>query len=401
MLHRINRYKLANHVCCVVKYKADTRYDDTKVATHDLHLHDAMSTFLIGDIWDELLKAHVIGIDEGQFFDDIVEYAEKLANLGKIVIIAALDGDFNRKRFKNNSLDLCAMAEYITKLTAVCTHCGEDAAFTFRKSSSLKQEVIGGQEIYSAFCRNCYLLASKDSNFTKSDRICCGRIELILGPMFSGKTTELLRRRNRHALAGRDCKVVRYDDGSQFHPNQVVTHDELVYDAITTTKISDIYEALVNCAVVLIDDGQFGNVLTVCVQFPDIVEASERLANSGKIVIVSALDGDYHRKPFENGVLNLCPLSEVVTKLCAVCSSCDKDAAFSRKFTDSNMSNQQHEKKMYCAVCRSCYLRAIKVPLSDIQNSCIDGSENNIERKRVSLGDGMLNNAKKLRDDIN
>lgn len=163
MLRRINRYRLANRVCRVVKYRRDTRYDDDKVATHDLQLHDAVSAVKISEVWNDLLSAQVIGIDEGQFFEDVVDCAENLANLGKIVIVAALDGDFNRKRFKNNIIDLCPLSENITKLTAVCTKCGEDAAFTFRLTSDLSQEVIGGKEMYTALCRSCYLDASKFS----------------------------------------------------------------------------------------------------------------------------------------------------------------------------------------------------------------------------------------------
>ncbi|VDK25492.1 unnamed protein product, partial [Anisakis simplex] len=94
-------------------------------------LKEAISAVRVSEVMHVLRDAHVVAIDEGQFFDDIAECAESLANQGKIVIISALDGDFCRKRFKN-ILDVCPLSENITKLNAVCVSCGNDAAFTRR-----------------------------------------------------------------------------------------------------------------------------------------------------------------------------------------------------------------------------------------------------------------------------
>lgn len=80
---------------------------------------------------------------------------EKLANMNKIVIIAALDGTYLRKGF-GNVLSLVPIAESIVKLTAVCMQCFGDAAFTYRKSADKAVEVIGGTEKYMALCRVCY-----------------------------------------------------------------------------------------------------------------------------------------------------------------------------------------------------------------------------------------------------
>ncbi|VDD90767.1 unnamed protein product [Enterobius vermicularis] len=370
MLRRINRYRLAGRTCCVVKYKADNRYDDTKVATHDLQLHDAISGFKISEVWNDLLSAQVIGIDEGQFFEDLVDCCEKLANLGKIVIVAALDGDFNRKRFENNSVDLCALAECVTKLSAVCNKCGEDAAFTFRLTSNLKQTSLG--EIQIGTTEHVY-----------------GRIELILGPMFAGKTTELWRRGTRHALAGRKCLVVNYDDDRQKCAEKPFTYNSHLLETTSATRLEDVYHQFAECEVALIDDAQFVCFFAlhfVSLSFLDVVDITDRLANSGKIVIVSALDGDYHRKPFTNSILDLCPLSEAITKLCAVCCYCDSDAAFSRKLTNSSTGDAASEKvKAYQAVCRTCYMRNTK-PLSVIQD--YEAVENAIERESSWVGQG-------------
>ena len=97
----------------------------------------------------------VIGVDEGQFFNDVVEFCENMANQGKIVIVAALDGTFERKPFRS-ILDLVPLAESVVKLTAVCNICHREAAFTKRKGNETAVEIIGGTDMYMAVCRRCY-----------------------------------------------------------------------------------------------------------------------------------------------------------------------------------------------------------------------------------------------------
>ena len=98
----------------------------------------------------------VIGLDEGQFFTDVVEFAENLANIGKTVVIAALDGTYQRQKF-NRILELVPLSEHVVKLNAVCMMCAGDAAFTKRiKSNDDRLEVIGGAETYMATCRECH-----------------------------------------------------------------------------------------------------------------------------------------------------------------------------------------------------------------------------------------------------
>ncbi|RYG55461.1 hypothetical protein EON66_05245 [archaeon] len=100
---------------------------------------------------------------QGQFFPDVVECSEAMANAGKVVIIAALDGDYRRKPF-GRVLELVPMAEKIDKLTAVCMSCFTDAAFTKRTIAATQIELIGGAEAYSPVCRACYLAAVAESS---------------------------------------------------------------------------------------------------------------------------------------------------------------------------------------------------------------------------------------------
>ncbi|MFH4979553.1 hypothetical protein AB6A40_006262 [Gnathostoma spinigerum] len=339
MLRRLKRHQLANCSCRIVKYLKDTRFSNDQVSTHDRQMQEAIGATQIRDVMDKILDADVIAIDEGQFFNDIAESCEDLANMGKVVIVSALDGDYNRKRFKT-ILALCPMAEEVCKLNSVCTRCGADAPFSKRLTSNTEQEVIGGSEMYTALCRSCYLSTFECQSPPKCLKI--ARIELILGPVFSGKTSELLRRQNRHALAGRICKLIHYKKKAvdENHLIPLLSHSS---QSITAETVSDVMDCLRDCQVVAIDDAQF---------FADVVTCAERLANMDKIVIVASLDGDFNRKEFNNEVLELYPLAEEITKLHAVCTECGVDASFSSSSTTDQASLLD---RAYKAVCRKCY----------------------------------------------
>ena len=101
------------------------------------------------------MDADVIAVDEGQFFEDIVEYVDRWANMGKIVIVSALDGTFKREGF-HNILDLVPKSEVVTKLSAVCKMCGNDAFFTQRLGTDTRIHLVGGEDLYIPVCRGCY-----------------------------------------------------------------------------------------------------------------------------------------------------------------------------------------------------------------------------------------------------
>lgn len=151
----VRRYILAGKRAVIVKYAKDNRYDSVMACTHDLCKMEALSAIRISDVYDKLLDFDVVGIDEAQFFDDILPHVDNLANLGKTVIIAALDGDYQKKPFLP-IVPLFALSEKIVKVNAVCRTCGRDAAFTIRTTTSRELEVIGGEEMYRAVCRSCY-----------------------------------------------------------------------------------------------------------------------------------------------------------------------------------------------------------------------------------------------------
>jgi thymidine kinase len=139
-----------------VKYSGDTRYSEEAMATHDQREMSALPVSRLADVPQSSLdNADVIGIDEGSFFPDLLEFCDAQANAGKEVIVASLDGDFQRKPF-GDICELVPRAEEVTKLTAVCTGCGKPACFSRRLSAETAVEVIGGADKYIATCRACH-----------------------------------------------------------------------------------------------------------------------------------------------------------------------------------------------------------------------------------------------------
>uniref|UniRef100_A0A673JX47 Thymidine kinase n=1 Tax=Sinocyclocheilus rhinocerous TaxID=307959 RepID=A0A673JX47_9TELE len=161
LMRRVRRFQVAQYSCLVIKYAKDTRYSQTGMATHDMSTMEAVPASRLRDVRTLALQACVIGIDEGQF---TVEFCEEMANMGKTIVVAALDGTFQRKAF-GNILNLVPLAESVVKLNAVCMQCFKEAAYTKRLGTEQEVEVIGGADKYHAVCRACYggLVACKEN----------------------------------------------------------------------------------------------------------------------------------------------------------------------------------------------------------------------------------------------
>ncbi|NP_001011452.1 thymidine kinase, cytosolic [Xenopus tropicalis] len=155
LMRRVRRFQIAQYKCMLIKYAKDTRYSKEHLATHDQNTMAAVSACQLRDVSAEALACSVIGIDEGQFFPDIVDFCEEMANRGKTMIVAALDGTFQRKAF-GNILNLVPLAESVVKLNSVCMECYREAAYTKRLGAEKEVEVIGGAEKYHSVCRLCF-----------------------------------------------------------------------------------------------------------------------------------------------------------------------------------------------------------------------------------------------------
>uniref|UniRef100_A0A6B2LGL3 Thymidine kinase n=1 Tax=Arcella intermedia TaxID=1963864 RepID=A0A6B2LGL3_9EUKA len=177
-----------------------------------------------------------------------------------------------------------------------------------------------------------------------------GSIQIIFGPMFSGKSTELLRRIRRYTVAKRKCLVLKYEHDTRYSKDKMSTHDQIVWTAVPCTVLETAKELSLEYDVIGIDEGQF---------FPDVVSFSEHMADLGKVVIVAALDGTFQRKPF-GSILELVPLAEHVTKLTAVCVICQGDASFSKRLVDETQVELIGGEDKYIAVCRQCYHLDVK-----------------------------------------
>ena len=177
------------------------------------------------------------------------------------------------------------------------------------------------------------------------------KIQLIMGPMFSGKSTELLRRINRFKIAKKVCVLVKYINDNRYDKNNICTHDQKKTEAFSCKTLSEIPKTVLDSADVIgIDEGQF---------FSDIVEFSDLWADKGKIVIISALDGTYKKEPFPV-IAKLIPKCEGITKLFAVCMLCGKDASFSKRLTTEEGDEIIGGIEKYISVCRTCYNKTIE-----------------------------------------
>jgi thymidine kinase len=156
LIRRLRRARIANLRVGIFKPKADDRYHPENIVSHDdnsilsIPVPDAKS------ILEQASTVDVVGIDEGQFFDEeLPVVCDTLALKGTRVIIAGLDMDYLGKPFGQMPV-LLSKAEYITKLHAICVQCGNIASYSFRKTENDRQLLIGNKDIYEPRCRLCY-----------------------------------------------------------------------------------------------------------------------------------------------------------------------------------------------------------------------------------------------------
>lgn len=156
LIRRLNRAKIARQKVEIFKPSVDKRYHEEDVVSHNETSIRSTPVNFADDILLLSGDCDVVGIDEVQFFDEqIVSVAQKLANKGKRVILAGLDMDFEGMPFEPMP-KLMAIAEYVTKVHAICMKCGDLAAFSFRLSDSKQKVMLGEKDAYEARCRKCF-----------------------------------------------------------------------------------------------------------------------------------------------------------------------------------------------------------------------------------------------------
>jgi thymidine kinase len=158
LIRRLKRVKIANLKVEIFKPSIDVRYHEEKIVSHDTNAIQSTPVKTAKDILALAQDVDVVGIDEAQFFDeDIVSVCEQLALNGIRVIVAGLDMDYTGKPF-GPVPNLLAVADYITKVHAICVKCGNIANFSYRKTADENQVLLGAKELYEPRCRTCYQL---------------------------------------------------------------------------------------------------------------------------------------------------------------------------------------------------------------------------------------------------
>ena len=156
LIRRLKRAKFAKQKVEIFKPSIDTRYSDEEVVSHDRHsipstpIDSSASILLLSSDID------VVGIDEAQFFDEgLIDVCNELANRGVRIIVARLDIDFKGKPFGPIPA-LCAIADEVTKVHAICVKCGALAYVSHRLVSEDRRVLLGEQSEYEPLCRECY-----------------------------------------------------------------------------------------------------------------------------------------------------------------------------------------------------------------------------------------------------
>jgi thymidine kinase len=156
LIRRLRRAQFAGLKVEIFKPSLDKRYSETRVVSHD---EKSITSTPVDNASAILLYAgnvNVIGIDEAQFFDNsIVDVCNTLADNGIRIIVAGLDMDFMGHPFGPMPA-LLSIAEYVTKVHAICMRCGNLAQYSYRKSEEEQVVVLGEKDKYEPLCRNCF-----------------------------------------------------------------------------------------------------------------------------------------------------------------------------------------------------------------------------------------------------
>lgn len=156
LIRRLKRAEFANQELILFKPKVDNRYSEDKVVSHQGLDFQAVVVESATKILENWNKQKIVAIDEAQFFDEeLVDVATKLARKGVRVILAGLDMDYLGNPF-GPIPQLLAVAEYVTKVHAICVSCGNLAQFSHRTVSDKGQVLVGAVEKYKPLCRSCY-----------------------------------------------------------------------------------------------------------------------------------------------------------------------------------------------------------------------------------------------------
>lgn len=193
------------------------------------------------------------------------------------------------------------------------------------------------------------ILPSSQSTQTTTNTMARAYLEIIVGPMFSGKTSKLTEIYKQCMFCNIPVAVINYALDTRYHDTMLSTHDKHMIPCIQTMLLAPMWETntqVRGADVILINEGQF---------FEDLYPVVESMLKAGKKIYISGLDGDFQRKKFGQ-VLDLIPLCDKVTKLTSLCSICKtgEPGIFSMRLTSETQQTLIGSDN-YAPVCRNCY----------------------------------------------
>ena len=187
-----------------------------------------------------------------------------------------------------------------------------------------------------------------------------GRLEVIVGPMFSGKSEELIRRLKRARIARQRVACFKPDIDLRYHRTSIASHSAQTHEACTVANVERLKEALTGqlheVEVVGIDEAQFFD--------PDIIAFSMELVHAGKRVLIAGLDTTFTAEPF-GPIPALMAIADEVTKLSAVCMVCGAPAIHTQRLGHSTELVLVGAAGMYEARCRACFQPYVEEPAAD------------------------------------
>jgi len=162
-----NSHKACGINVCAINHSSDKRYHTEKLSTHNKHMIESINLEKLSFISPLIAQYDVFVINEGQFFEDLYDIVNILVNMHKKkVYVAGLDGDFKRRKF-GQMLDIISLSDDVIKLKAICINCKKKDAIFSHRISKQQQQILVGNNNYSALCRNCYNLKTAISPLSR------------------------------------------------------------------------------------------------------------------------------------------------------------------------------------------------------------------------------------------
>ncbi len=251
LIRRLKRARIARQRVACFKPDIDLRYHRTAIASHSSHTHDAAIVTPTSDsLKTELFESNrvheidVIGLDEVQFFDhNITHLAMELVHLGKRVILAGLDTTFANEPF-GPVPNLMALADEVTKLSAVCMVCGAPAIHTQRLGQSQELVVVGAAGLYEARCRTHFEPFTDEHHSEQLDLLPCLGEMIFIGPPVGRKKDDSDQREDQCSL-NRPDKLKRRANARATRSGPVRQDRSQCFETISITSLRSASELAV------------------------------------------------------------------------------------------------------------------------------------------------------------